>query len=92
MTWQNLNLVVQYYTLQTSYLFLLGNIVVFAVLAFYLDQVFPNEFGTKKHPLFFLKFLFGKNKSTVQQKNDSVIKKEIEEEVDDFLKQMQVNN
>ncbi|KAL4429304.1 hypothetical protein ABPG74_002290 [Tetrahymena malaccensis] len=30
------------------------NIFVFGILFLYLDQVFPNEFGSKKHPLFFL--------------------------------------
>lgn len=31
---------------------LIINIIVFAFLAFYFDQVFPNEFGKKRHPLF----------------------------------------
>lgn len=29
----------------------------YLVLGIYLDQVFPNEFGQKKHPLFFLHWL-----------------------------------
>jgi ATP-binding cassette subfamily A (ABC1) protein 3 len=30
------------------------NILFYALIAIYLDQVFPNEWGKKKHPLFFL--------------------------------------
>jgi hypothetical protein len=30
------------------------NALVFLILGWYLDQVFPNEWGHKKHPLFFL--------------------------------------
>lgn len=32
--------------------------IVFFILYFYLDQVFPNEYGVAKHPLFFLECLF----------------------------------
>jgi ATP-binding cassette subfamily A (ABC1) protein 3 len=28
------------------------NIIIFGLLAVYLDQVIPNEFGKKRHPLF----------------------------------------
>jgi len=31
---------------------MIAMIQVMAVLAWYLDQVFPNEFGLKRHPLF----------------------------------------
>lgn len=34
------------------------NILVFVILGLYLDQVFPNEFGHKKHPLFFILWMF----------------------------------
>lgn len=30
------------------------NGLVFLILGWYLDQVFPNEWGHKKHPLFFI--------------------------------------
>ena len=35
------------------------SIFVFLVLGLYIDQVVPNEFGAKRHPLFFLPCLFG---------------------------------
>jgi ATP-binding cassette subfamily A (ABC1) protein 3 len=44
------------------------NIIFFLILGVYLDQVFPNEFGKKKHPLFFIKCFF-KNKEVVNRKN-----------------------
>ena len=44
------------YKVTTCYLMLLLNMIVFLILGIYLDQVFPNEFGKKKHPLFFLKW------------------------------------
>jgi hypothetical protein len=34
------------------------NALVFLILGWYLDQVFPNEWGHKKHPLFFLTCFF----------------------------------
>ena len=43
------------YKVSTCYWMLLLNIVIFFILGVYLDQVFPNEFGKKKHPLFFLR-------------------------------------
>ena len=38
------------------------DVVLYFVLFFYLDAVIPNELGTNKHPLFFLKCLSNKNK------------------------------
>lgn len=40
--------------------------IVYFFLFFYLDQVFPNEYGVAKHPLFFLEGIFfnTKNHST----------------------------
>jgi len=32
------------------------NIVFYIVMAIYLDLVFPNEWGKKKHPLFFIPY------------------------------------
>ena len=44
------------------------NICVFVILGLYLDQVFPNEWGHKKHPLFFILWMFPKknNQSNYQ--------------------------
>lgn len=38
------------------------NIAIFAILAIYLDQVIPNEFGRKRKALFFLDCFFKRNK------------------------------
>jgi ATP-binding cassette subfamily A (ABC1) protein 3 len=35
---------------------LIINIIIYAIISIYLDLVFPNEFGNKKHPLFFLDY------------------------------------
>jgi len=37
--------------------------VLYLILYFYLDQVLPNEYGIKKHPLFFLKCFSGSKKT-----------------------------
>ena len=56
------------YKVTTCYLMLLLNIIVFLILGIYLDQVFPNEFGKKKHPLFFLKCQTKSNKIKIEEK------------------------
>lgn len=43
---------VERFSIGTALLMIFINILVFGILAFYFDQVFPNEFGKKKHPLF----------------------------------------
>ncbi|CAK55643.1 unnamed protein product (macronuclear) [Paramecium tetraurelia] len=45
--------------------------VLYFILFFYLDQVFPNEYGVSKHPLFFLQGLFGGSKKN--KLNDSLL-------------------
>ncbi|KAL4429303.1 hypothetical protein ABPG74_002289 [Tetrahymena malaccensis] len=45
------------------------NLVVFSLLFFYLDKVFPNEFGVKSHPLFFLGMKYGKKVEKKSKKN-----------------------
>ena len=44
---------------------MIGHAIFWPIIALYLDQVFPNDFGAKRHPLFFIPFLnsyFGKPK------------------------------
>ncbi|KAL4454193.1 hypothetical protein ABPG74_012150 [Tetrahymena malaccensis] len=43
------------------------NSIIYLVLFLYLDQVFPNEFGQKKHPLFFLGINYSSNIKKSQQ-------------------------
>lgn len=53
-----MNVMVNNYTMQTYFSFEFINIVIFFILSIYLDQVFPNEFGQKKHPLFFIRWIW----------------------------------
>jgi ATP-binding cassette, subfamily A (ABC1), member 3 len=50
-TWKNLGDQVNNYSVRIAILMTLANILIFTVLALYLDQVIPNEFGKKRHPL-----------------------------------------
>lgn len=43
---------INYYTIMTSIVSLICNIVFWGLLSIYLDQVVPNEWGAKKHPCF----------------------------------------
>jgi len=45
--------------------------VVFLALGLYLDAVLPQEYGVRKHPLFFLKWLLGKKAELQAQKNNN---------------------
>jgi ATP-binding cassette subfamily A (ABC1) protein 3 len=47
------------YTIQTCIISCILNAIFYLFLTWYFEQVFPNEFGSKKHPLF---CCFGKNK------------------------------
>lgn len=49
------------YTYEDAIIALSLSSVIYLVLAIYLEQVLPNEKGTNKHPLFFLKNLFKKD-------------------------------
>ena len=42
---------------------LIVDMVVYFLLYIYLDQVLPNEYGTHKHPLFFIQCLWKKKKT-----------------------------
>lgn len=95
----NADLKVDNFDVQTGMLMLLLNIFLFAIIGLYLDQVFPNEFGKKKRPLFFihyLKDLCKKNESNKVQSDNpnkqSLLRNEVDidperfEEVTDPLK------
>ncbi|EAR87981.2 ABC transporter family protein (macronuclear) [Tetrahymena thermophila SB210] len=65
------------------------NILVFGTLAFYFDQVFPNEFGQKKHPLFFLDCCWNRNQKKTKYFNKSNLTAENHpnfEPVDEYLR------
>lgn len=50
--------IVNNYNFETFFGFEFLNIIIFSILSIYLDQVFPNEFGQKKHPLFFIRWIW----------------------------------
>lgn len=67
----NLKFVTNFFIITNSVINLNQNIIVsmlvldvflYFLLFIYLDQVVPNEFGIKKHPLFFIKCLFKSKK------------------------------
>jgi ATP-binding cassette, subfamily A (ABC1), member 3 len=45
------------------------NLFVFLILGWYLDQVFPNEWGHKRHPLFFLECILKRFHKPEEEKN-----------------------
>eukprot|EP00828_Plagiopyla_frontata_P010922 TRINITY_DN1596_c0_g1_i2.p2 TRINITY_DN1596_c0_g1~~TRINITY_DN1596_c0_g1_i2.p2 ORF type:complete len:320 (-),score=35.73 TRINITY_DN1596_c0_g1_i2:34-993(-) len=55
------------YRVSTCFYMLILNFFIFTIMGLYLDQVFPNEFGKKKHPLFFLSCLFPNKSKIVHQ-------------------------
>ena len=55
---ENVGLLVEKYSLSIYIGMTIVNILFFLIFGLYLDQVFPNEFGKKKHPLFFIKCFF----------------------------------
>jgi len=55
-----------------------GHFLFWPTLALYLDQVFPNDFGAKRHPLFFLPFF--KEQSEDEKYKKLSLKDEIGEE------------
>lgn len=55
------------YSVGTAIGFFFLNIVFWLFLYWYLEQVFPNEFGAKKHPLF---CCFDNKKNKTQDKDD----------------------
>lgn len=64
MDFSNVGLMYNNYQATTGIAFLVFNIVLWLTLGIYLDQVFPNEFGSKRHPLFFLDCFFSKKQKT----------------------------
>ena len=55
------------YTLNTAVVSIFLNIVFWTLLFMYLDKVFPNEFGAKKHPCFCFGCLFKKKNHSRQK-------------------------
>ncbi|EAR99563.1 ABC transporter family protein (macronuclear) [Tetrahymena thermophila SB210] len=75
------------FDVQTQILMNLLNIAVFAILAVYLDQVIPNEFGRKRKPLFFLDCFLKKNKVAISHEEIRQQRRQKDEEI-----QLEFNN
>lgn len=52
----NASQMINFMTVSTGLISLAVNIMVWTVAFLYCEKVFPNEWGAKKHPLFFLKY------------------------------------
>lgn len=67
-------------------LFLYLDMIIYFVLAFYLDQVLPSEYGVPKHPLFFMdplkKFIQSKRSKGSSAEKNALLRRD-EETVDD---------
>ena len=55
---KTVGMIVEKYSISIYIGMAIVNILFFLIFGLYLDQVFPNEFGKKKHPLFFIKCFF----------------------------------
>lgn len=51
------------------YSMLTGDFLLYLILYLYLDEVLPNEYGTNKHPLFFLGFHYASNSPASQEQS-----------------------
>ncbi|EAR86885.2 ABC transporter family protein (macronuclear) [Tetrahymena thermophila SB210] len=100
-TWSNLDFQIENYSVLTNFYMNIINIIIFFVLSIYLDQVFPNEFGKKQHPLFFIRWIWKRQKSQSSIKpevlsNDTEnlidLKENFEEEVAMNLKEQERDN
>ena len=56
-----LDLEIESFSIGAGIIALICHLFIWAILALYLDQVFPNEFGVKKHPLFFIPGFYSKS-------------------------------
>ncbi|EAR97153.2 ABC transporter family protein (macronuclear) [Tetrahymena thermophila SB210] len=83
-SWDNLTLLVNNYRISTNLWMDAINILIFFVLSVYFDLVFPNDFGKKLHPLFFIQWIWKKKQTKEQQKKILLDKMNDEEEYINF--------
>ena len=85
------------YTIGTAILSFFINIIVYLILTWYLDQVVPNEWGAKRHPL----FCCFEDTSTITREEKEIRKNQILnqpgyhdkfEEIDETLKREEQSN
>ena len=70
------------FTFEDSLKALAISAVAYTLLAFYLEQVIPNEYGTNKHPLFFIKWIC--KSSEPRNDNRQSLLEELSEEENNF--------
>lgn len=63
-------MVLNYYTLTTAIVSFICNIILWGLLSIYLEQVFPNEWGAKKHPCFCC--VGNNNKEEIYEENGEI--------------------
>ena len=54
------------YTMQKGILALASTTVIYFALFIYFEQVIPHEFGTPKHPLFFIRWIWKKSENKTE--------------------------
>lgn len=60
--WSNYDLLVENFSVARSLNTMFLSCIILIIIFLYCDQVIPNEFGTKRHPLFCFPCLFKRNK------------------------------
>ncbi|KAL4490757.1 hypothetical protein ABPG72_021811 [Tetrahymena utriculariae] len=80
--WSNLTDEIVNYSVAINMAMDVVNIVIFIILALYFDQVFPNDFGKKRHPLFFISWIFEKKLSPEEKKRKLLENAEAEQKID----------
>ncbi|KAL4492594.1 hypothetical protein ABPG72_007707 [Tetrahymena utriculariae] len=90
--WKDLGKEVNNFRVGTSIGLFIFNFVFFMLLALYFDQVIPNDFGKKRHPLFFITWMCKKRKQQTNfdlEENANLNIKENIEDVPVSLKQQE---
>ncbi|EAR81921.2 ABC transporter family protein (macronuclear) [Tetrahymena thermophila SB210] len=80
--WSNLTEEIDNYSVFINIYMNLINIFIFIILGLYFDQVFPNDFGKKRHPLFFISWIWEKKLSPKEKKRKLLEKAEGEQAFD----------
>ncbi|KAL4489354.1 hypothetical protein ABPG72_019009 [Tetrahymena utriculariae] len=80
--WSNLNDEIDNYSVAINIYMNIINISIFIVLGLYFDQVFPNDFGKKRHPLFFISWILEKKLSPEEKKRKFLEKVDDEQSFD----------
>ncbi|KAL4488936.1 hypothetical protein ABPG72_005723 [Tetrahymena utriculariae] len=83
-SWDNLTLLVNNYRISTNLWMDAINILIFLILSVYFGLVFPNDFGKKLHPLFFIQWIWKKNHTKQQTKK--ILLDKIKDDEDDQIR------